>query len=1006
MKKSRVFGILSSVFVFLFLFSTCEIGLGASVDTEAPALSVTIPSAEKVTVLRGDFPVRGNYKDDGSIASVDIVLKQNDKTAGEYQAEITPTPKVAGEGTWSTVISPDEAGIPDGSYSVEITISDKAGHKTSSVSQIVIDNTAPIIVLTRPSTKEGSSSPDTYGQTFSLEGQAADDNNVSLIEVQIYSDADCTNLVHTVPLKNVPNSINMDVAKFVKDDVENDYYKIYGSSTTDAGEKQLYCKIIAYDGAEHYPEDGSEQTDEDKKGNSTEEYYLYKDISTSILQNYKITEVYEMLNGTYAGSDSSRAAASLNVRELLNQNVTKKGFFALNPKNNPTFSVTGQSPLAMDGTDFTGTAHNISNGQSVVVEVSPGLDGILLDESSLKVYARLCDAKGVENTSAAKIYMPVKMAASGTSYRFTATINLSDGFKIGQNYVFGVEGYDQSEAKNPILPSGKAYGFHMATTGKAPTLVLTNPASTTTYIGKNNAKQTFSGSITVEAGTPVLTIYNGSSVVKQFEFTESQAQEVDAGLQYSFSYEYTAFGNSSAQYNFKVDAVQDTLNTSIERTVVYDRDPPDVNILSTSPVVDNILKYKEDDESGNPVEGNKYLNGNVDFTVAVVDDFDVVNASSVIWNVLKDDKVIKSAVISNPTRESFTLNTTEFDEGNITLKIAAADRAGNSIEESYNYIIDQKTDIPVILPGDSDSITFLNDTIAKYNAQTGTKKGIATVGSTLVFKLHDDDGLKSITIKNSKNSINSDSDTVTEWEDYSQKESERSIIEPHSLSGTDTTFSYMLPTDGGYYKFNVVVEDKNGTKNEKTFVLNVTKAAAEIKTVSPDRKYAKSGLKIKNAIKIVESQEPYIITRTIGSNTEKFENLSNSAFSDDGFIDEIDVKSLLQNGANTVSYHIKDGNERDGNTLDVILTRDDLEPEKVVITSPAAGRTGNNSLTDISLTFGGTLNDKDSEIEKLWYYFAKSSSGEFTPPEDSNYQKIDAANGSFGIPMVFDERTA
>ena len=64
-------------------------------------------------------------------------------------------------------------------------------------------------------------------------------------------------------------------------------------------------------------------------------------------------------------------------------------------------------------------------------------------------------------------------AESGTSYRFTTPVSLADGFKIGRNYVWGVEGYDQSEAKNSVECAAKAYGFHMATSGKAPELSLT-----------------------------------------------------------------------------------------------------------------------------------------------------------------------------------------------------------------------------------------------------------------------------------------------------------------------------------------------------------------------------------------------------------------------------------------------------------------------------------------------------------------------------------------------------
>ena len=300
MKKFlRNFLSLFSVAVLLAV-SSCEVGLGAAVDTDPPEMSVSLPQVN--SIIRGNVSFLGSYKDDGEISKVEIVIKRTDEYSTlqyKWEANLVPSQTKVGEGTWNYVIDPtaSSTAIIDGPYEATITIADKAGHKNTITRSFTIDNTAPLVVLQRPgSDVNATENIDSYGQTFSLTGQAADDNDVNLIEVKFYSDASCSDASYldTVQLQNVPPTIELDVAKFGAKDGK--YEKIYGSSDKNAGTKQLYCKIIAYDGASAYPTDGSNQTTEDLKGNSTTVYYLYEDISESVLSKYKITDVYHMQN--------------------------------------------------------------------------------------------------------------------------------------------------------------------------------------------------------------------------------------------------------------------------------------------------------------------------------------------------------------------------------------------------------------------------------------------------------------------------------------------------------------------------------------------------------------------------------------------------------------------------------------------------------------------------------------------------------------------------------------
>ncbi len=951
--------------IFSLFVISCEIGLGASVDTDAPSLDIQNPPVD--SIIRDTFAISGTWADDGNIADVTVTLRRtdiNNSDSKNIKGTLAGDIRLGGSGTWSAEIVPvAEDGtklISDGSYQATVTIKDTVGRTTIRNTTFTIDNTPPVIVLTRPSTAADSLSSDTYGQTFNLEGQAADTNNVSLIEVMIYSDAACTNHIHTVPLKNVPNSINMDVAKFVKGDTENDYFKIYGESTTDGGPKQFYCKLVAYDGAQRYPADGSAQTEADQKGNAIDSYYLYKDIATTILQNYKITEVYSILNGTYTPSGAARSVSVEDVMTLLNNSKKAQGKFTLNPKNNPTFQVTGKDPLLLDGHDFEGGKNDVTANGQVVIEVSPGLDGILLDEDSLAVYAIECNASGVALPGAEKIYPTTTKQESGTSYKFITTISRDKGFVIGRNYIFGVDGHDQAESPNSIEPVGLAYGFHMSSSGKAPNLTITNPSATNVYLNEENAADfIFEGNVALELGIPTIKVYKDKTSdtdepIDTITFTQVANSSTGGELNYPFTWHYSDYTDKST-VKFTFEAVYDGITSQpIEKSVVYDFVEPTITILKVTPNLEDVKKYDSSTEDGTTIDGS-YLNGTPEFTLAIVDEYDQIASAS--YQIEIDGTKQPVQTITNPARQVISIDTTQYNNSTLKLEIVAEDRAGNKHIEINTYTIDQDTDKPVILPGEPSTITFKLPDQAAYNAQGETKKGIATVGTSLLINLHDDDGLHSLIIKNSNNNITSwDGNTwvdLTRPKDNQTIDSTTSNVE-HILSGTDKTFSYPLPSDGGgLYKFYYKLTDKYGTSIEDTFVLNLTKAAAEISSIK-----AKDGKDAANAngtittvISIIESQQNYklVWSKNGGAENTVGANLASTAFP---YEHTINASDLIV-GSNTISYKILDGNGRPSAWQDITLIRDDNLPTVKLNSLPG--------ITDIttftSYTFQGTVSD-------------------------------------------------
>lgn len=753
-------------FTSVAAFISCEVGLGEAVDVAAPVIKIATPPT--AAVIRDTFAIAGTWSDDGSIKSLEVTLK-NTGTKKEYAVSGSFEQEANTKefkGSWQAIVNPldSSAPIPDGSYEATIKFSDYGSHTTTITKSFVIDNTPPIIVLTRPSTAADSLSSDTYGQTFTLEGQAADTNNVSLIEVEIYSDKDCTpeSYLHTVPLLNVPNSINLDVAKFEKGDTTNDYFKIYKDATTDGGAKDFYCKLIAYDGAERYPVEG-ERSAADEKGNAISTYYLYKDIATEILQNYKINIVYNMLNGTYDEEDSSRSAVSDNVIAKLKEKVRTTGKFTLNPKNNPTFAVTGRSPLLLDGHDFDGVANNISDGSQVVIEVSPGLDGILLDEDSLKVYAIECDANGKAKDAVSKIYPDTSKSESGTSYRFVTTIGRDKGFEIDKTYIFGVEGYDQSVAKNTIESAGNAYGFRMAPSGKAPTLVVDTPESPAYVreggVTKDGSVLKFSGTVAVEAGKPELKLYRGNNKtpIHVFNFENQTPQHADREYVYTFEYECTDFTGPSAQSDFKLEASQSGNISEYKPTitVLYVKGNPTLKTTIKGPLVDSSL-YPDAANTQNldNINGNFDFEGTVSQKVGLYDVIDYDNSS---WTFTGTDKNGAAKTETGDLAAAFAgkINTLNYkDKTTATLTIVVKDLAGNEKTETHQFFINQESDKPRFTAQNFDlAVTTeaeLDLRVAKKKQNTlaeGVLTNMFSTSQVMKYTVEDDDGVKETKVK-------------------------------------------------------------------------------------------------------------------------------------------------------------------------------------------------------------------------------------------------------------------
>ena len=885
MKNKSLFGSILGFCLFALIpvlaFLSCEVGLGEAVDVAAPVISINTP--ETSSIIRDTFAIAGNWSDDGSIKDLEVVLR-NTGTNKEYEGfkpvlTLEPDSKDA-KGTWSATIDPAAAKVPDGNYEATITITDNGRHSTEITRTFVIDNTAPVMVLSRPSSSntDADNLVESYGQYLTLEGQAADDNDIEKIVIQFFSKNEPDKLLFTKEITSIPPTISLDVAKFLDDDV---YSNIYGDEK--AGEKYYYCTITAYDSAKRYPLEGQELADDDL-GNAESSYILWSDWEKFQSEYQKISggstklkvpDLYSIKAGKTA--DGSRTAAQTDLIDSLFEKAIPCGSFKLNPENSPTFSISGLE---------LGSTTDVENERALTVQLAKGLDGLSLLTDDMKVYLIpvSTDASGKE-VLGKKIFPQTSEFQKKGDGQFLTKIIKEDNkdeedqavsLEYGKVYIIGVDGKDIEN--NKILPSftNQQYYIKFKAKNVAPGLTITTPSATTIYLKKGQTLL-FSGSTSVPDGYPTISITckkgeeQNPTTVYTYKVTEADFDKYEGGLNfYNFNFEVPIDGNgykfdqdSSNQYAFDITADLEDMPTTRSKTVIYDIDGPTISIDSMLPTAE---KFKLDQDGDINEEGEKvageFLNGDVTMKIAILDDYDAVQTmleagkedrrpyfiiedaatgQEIPFTVGSETQKTTKHLITTPAKQSFVIHTKDIADGNqsrkIKVKIFAQDRAGNlgvDIDDLENtafereYTVDQTTDVPVILPYNAAGLTLKYSTVAQAEAALADKvyKSILTTGSDLLLSIKDDDGIKFTKFfLSEKNTALPSNATPTESQELQDIPS-------------DYNFRYTLPTISGRYECKIIIEDKVGNKNTKDFWIIVTGAAPQvsISSTSPDNK--------------------------------------------------------------------------------------------------------------------------------------------------------------------------
>ena len=408
--KFFVGGLISLLLVVLLSCGE-DAGLGSTVDTEAPKLSISYPPA--AAYVRGEFVFAGTCSDDKGVTRVEVTVKNLD-TGKTYDTVLA---KIENSLTWRININKQTASgfeLSDGKYMLEATAYDKSGRSSGTSSrQFDIDNTPPVFVITKPGIihesylSKGYFSK--YGSLFAIEGTIADDHSIASMDVSIY-DKDGN------PVSNEPYSekeisttggTSVTIARFIEsgvDDSNKRYNDIYSVGDADSEGNKIYsCTVTIADSTKEYKNPGDNGTE---GGNSTSVVYLYNDIYDEYMSAKKgaglsANDFRTVLNGTATDESLSgkgvatdvtveKVRAALKKFEKDTTNIEDNSLsFSLNPNADPTYNISGFNLNYNEaGTAIAAGTNKAMGEQPLTVIVSQGLDNILIDPTSLKVYIK------------------------------------------------------------------------------------------------------------------------------------------------------------------------------------------------------------------------------------------------------------------------------------------------------------------------------------------------------------------------------------------------------------------------------------------------------------------------------------------------------------------------------------------------------------------------------------------------------------------------------------------
>ena len=503
----KKFGLSLCVAAAAFVWSTCEVGLGEAVDTMAPTVSVTSPSASSVCAKA--VKIEGTCSDDKGIAKVSIVVT-NTKTgaAHTYYADIKNMT------SWSKTINElaENSGypLPDGSYTADVTATDVFGRNSGTSSTAFdIDNTEPIFCVTSPSSLD-ISDPRKYGRAVSISGEIADDHDIANMKIRVFrTDASGTSSVEITDKLakteftdfETAGGTTVYIAKYFDaepaatnaDGSENPDYKLYKNYMAIYDGVTLGQDVFIY----------VVPTLTDIAGNTSKQSYVSTEMKKIIanlfgvelnIDSLQTAQLMKIYNGTYNLTEFNQEQREKIVSIMKgtyalqpgdkpyycyydDSDASKRSPFAatVNSNNSPTYDFNGYENPTTSAEGWVG----VNTGGTITITLKAGLDGWGILPSSLEVNLYECDDQGTKTTgdiafSSNPFKDPTSVAtvfikdATNTETQNIATSVINQSYyvtlpslKAGNRYILEAEGKDENDSG--LVPvGGNWYGFKVA----------------------------------------------------------------------------------------------------------------------------------------------------------------------------------------------------------------------------------------------------------------------------------------------------------------------------------------------------------------------------------------------------------------------------------------------------------------------------------------------------------------------------------------------------------------
>lgn len=779
-------------FVFSsFVFTSCEVGLGAAVDTAAPKVDITYPPS--LSIIRDTFVFAGTWSDDMGVKVIKVDVYQS-KDDGKTLV-VSEEAAIAEDGNWSLSLNkydPNNSAyfngweFSDGDYEIQVLAEDNAKHTSGVASRsFSIDNTAPVLVLTKPTSAGGNPRP--YGQAVQLEGTFSEacSSGISNLTVSFF-DEDGKKLFDSnfSGISDMSNANPLTIAQYYPEAKEpaagseaytkwSNYKALYGQESIDkfrAGEpvstKELHFTVTANDAAREYKVVGDSGSG---SGNITTIYYRgtseilnlingkdadFGDFTVSTLRNYinQTDRTYyanQKLGEILAKAQSSSGVSNINPAEYANINTNQGNVwlnFSVNPKNNPTYNISGLDVKGSEDAAFNDDSHEEGyylyySGSTINVSIAPGLDLSNLDTSTVTIYYQkrgdtsspkklfwtwneavaidyakqsgLDEATATANVNAnSKNYRYTKTSAGENTDTLSTTSSLdvsSKGeIKSGELYDFIVEGFDIN-GQQIMSQNSDVYGFKAKTNSTVPEITI--GAESLKKNLKSQSIITKSDFITADIFGFNGTFYSQDDEIAEAKYTITLADTEDAGNvkkietvlpisvlagspAYTYSWNFNVAATqemktllNSASGLYTVDVVISARNgggtASVSRSYYIDTKAPEISNVSIS--------------SGYTKGNSIYLNNTKSFTLSGTTTDNYIVGETTYTFTGKDSNGNPKTVPAAASQSSITWSfenvslsgfAAQTDATDIILTVSATDKAGNTKDETYNIEID------------------------------------------------------------------------------------------------------------------------------------------------------------------------------------------------------------------------------------------------------------------------------------------------------------------------------